>query len=296
MTKSNSCLVVGAAGLVGAAATRRIRDLGCDVRALVRGDPQRPQVQSLVRAGVRVVSGDLCDPASLGRACESMQTVVCTATAMPNAGGDALQRIDHDGVLALIDAAEQAGVQRFVYVSYSGNIRTESPLGRAKRDCEARLGASRMERAVLRPSLFMQVWLGPHLGLDLAQGRARIFGEGSAPVSYVSSEDIATFAAAAATRDGELRDVVEIGGPEPLSQLEAVAVFERVSGRTIRREYVPLSALEAQAQSPDPLSQTFGALMLACARGDVVLDARDAARRYGVRLTSLEEYARRALQ
>jgi NADH dehydrogenase len=211
---------------------------------------------------------------------------------MPHAIGDALQQVDHDGVLALIAAAEQAGVRRFVYTSYSRNIRTDSPLARAKRACEARLARSSMESAVLRPSFFMQVWLGPHLGFDVRQGRVRIFGDGSAPVSYVSSSDVAAFAVAAAIHDGEFRQDIDIGGPNPLSQLEAVATFERLMGRRFEREHVPVTALEEQLRSPDPLQRTFAALMIACALGDPMPEAQQVALRYGIPLTSLGEFAR----
>lgn len=296
MGASTTCLVVGATGHVGGVVAHRLLDLGCDVRALVRGDPERPAAGALSKAGVRLLGGDLGDAAAISRACMDVHTVVCTATAMPHAGGDALQRVDHDGVLALIGAAEQAGVRRFVYISYSGNIQTDSPLGRAKRACEARLARSTMQSAVLRPSFFMQVWLGPHLGLDAGQGRARIFGDGLAPVSYVSADDVAAFAVSAATHAGELREVIDIGGPDPLSQLEAIATFERLCGRPFEREHVPMAALEEQHRSPDPLQQSFAALMIACALGDPMPGARRVARRYGVALTSLEDFARQTLR
>ena len=296
MSTSNTCLVVGATGLVGAAVAHRLRKLGCEVRAVVRDDLERPAARALSEGGVRLLAGDLRDTATITRACTDVHTVVCTATAMPHASGDALQQIDHDGVLALIAAAEQAGVRRFVYTSYSGNIRTDSPLARAKRACEARLAHSPMESAVLRPSLFMQVWLGPHLGFDVRQGRVRIFGDGSAPVSYVSSSDVAAFAVAAAIRDGELREVIEIGGPDPLSQLEAVAIFERLSGRRFEREHVPMTALEDQHRSPDPLQRTFAALMIGCALGDPMPEAQRVALHYGVQLMSVEDFARQSLR
>ena len=295
MSAANTCLVVGATGLVGSAVAQRLARLGREVRAVVRGDHERPAARALSEAGVRVLPGDLRDPTALSRACTDVDTVVCTATAMPHASGDALQQVDHDGVLALIAAAERAGVRRFVYTSFSGNIRTDSPLARAKRGCEARLAQSTLQSAVLRPSFFMQVWLGPHLGFDVRQGRVRIFGDGSAPVSYVSCSDVAAMAVAAAIRDGELREVIEIGGPSPLSQLEAVATFERLTGRRFEREHVPMAALEAQHQSPDPLQRTFAALMIACALGDPMPQARQVASRYGVELTSLEDFARQSL-
>ena len=286
-------LVVGATGFVGGLVARQLRGQGRDVRALVRGGAAHAGASALAAAGAAIVEGDLTDPATVARACTGCGTVVCTATAMPNAGGDALRRIDHEGVLGLIAAAEAAGVARFVYISYSRNIRTESPLSRAKRGCEARLESGRMEYAILQPSVFMEVWLGPHLGFDVVGGRVRVYGDGKAAVSYVSGQDVAAFAVAAAARPGELREKIQVGGPEPLSQLDAVAHFERVLGRRMTRDHVPVPALEAQQRSDDPLQQAFAALMLGYALGDAIPEARDNAARYGVTLTSLADYAGR---
>lgn len=286
-------LVVGATGFVGGLAARQLLARGRKVRALVRGGAGRKEAGPLAGAGAEVVDGDVTNPASMADACEGVETVVCTVTSMPNAGGDALQRIDHDGVLGLIAEAERAGVRRFVYTSYSGNIRVDSPLERAKRACEARLAQSRMEHVVLRPSIFMEVWLGPHLGFDVANAKARIYGDGKAKVSYVSGVDVAAFAVAAAVHPGELRDTVQIGGPEPVSQLGVVELFERTLGRRFTVEHVPMEALEAQHQSPDPLQKTFAALSIGYALGDAIPEATENARRYGVSLTSVSDYAAR---
>jgi uncharacterized protein YbjT (DUF2867 family) len=286
-------LVVGATGFVGGLVARQLRARGSDVRALVRRGAGHAGAGPLADAGAEVFDGDLTDPASIMRACAGIDTVVCTATAMPNAAGDALKRVDHDGVLNLIAAAEGAGVRRFVYTSYSANLRVESPLSRAKRGCEARLESGGMEYAILRPSVFMEVWLGPHLGFDVAGARARIYGDGKAAVSYVSGQDVAAFAVSAALQPGALGDAIQIGGPECLSQLEAVARFERTLGRRMTLEHVPMPALEAQHRSDDPLQQTFAALMLAYAMGDSIPEAQENAARYGVTLTSLAEYAGR---
>ena len=285
-------LVVGATGFVGGMAARQLRERGLDVRALVRGGAGHQGASALEDTGVAVVAGELGDPVAVAKACEGVDTVVCTATSMPAAAGDSLQRVDHDGTLGLIAAAEGAGVRRFVYTSFSGNITVDSPLLRAKRACEARLARSRMISIVLRPSFFMEVWLGPHLGFDVGASRARIYGDGTAGISYVSALNVAAFAAAAATAKGGAKDVVEIGGPAPISQLEVVAIFERVLGRSFSVEHVPMAALEAQHQSADPLQKTFSALMLACALGDAVPKSVQAASRYGVSLTSVEDYAK----
>jgi len=92
---------------------------------------------------------------------------------------------------------------------------------------------------------------------------------------------------------GELRETVQIGGPEPASQLEVVELFERTLGRRFTLEHVPMAALEAQHQSPDPLQKTFAALSIGYALGDSIPEATENARRYGVSLTSLADYAGR---
>jgi len=245
----------------------------------------------LSEGGVDVVAGDLGDPLTVADACKGVDTIICTATSMPLAGGDALRRVDHVGVLDLIAAAERAGVRRFVYTSFSDSIRVDSPLTRAKRACEARLAESPMESVILQPSFFMEVWLGPHLGFDMARAKARIYGDGTAGVSYVSARDVAAFAASAATAPGTPRDVVQIGGPEPIPLIGVVAIFERTLGRRISLEHIPIDALEMQHQSSDPLQKTFAALMIAYALGDPVAKARQTANKYAVQLTTVEDYA-----
>jgi len=111
----------------------------------------------------------------------------------------------------------------------------------------------------------------------------------------VSAFDVAAFALAAATRPDPESDVVEIGGPRAVSQLDVVRIFEERAGRRYEIEHVPVEALEAQYQSDDPLQKTFASLMLACARGDPVPAALESAARYAVSLTSIEDFATRVL-
>lgn len=287
-------LVAGATGLVGGRIARGLRERGRPVRALVRGGASRDEANTLSSAGVEVADADLTRRDSLTSACAGVDTVVCTVTSMPQCRDDGLRRVDLEGVLSLIDAAERAGARRFVYVSYSGNITAESPLATAKRACEDRLLAGNMEFAILRPSLFMEVWLGPLVGFDPMQGRVRIFGSGEAPVSFVSGLDVASFGVALATQPEAVRHKIEIGGPQALSQRQVVTIFERHLGRSMELETVPLAALEEQHRdAKDAVQKTFAALMLAYAQGDTIDNARESADRYGVKLQSVSDYARR---
>lgn len=284
-------LVVGATGLVGQQIALGLRHQGRRVRALVRGGTHHEKSAPLIRAGVEIVDADLTKPESLPTACAGVETVLSTATSMPHGKDDGLRRVDRDGTLALIDSAERAGVRHFVYTSYSGNIRVDSPLETAKRDCEKRLLSSKMRVTILRPSYFMEMWLSPALGFDPANGRARIYGSGDAKVSYISLHDVVAFALAVATNPTHPSAILEMGGPESLSQLDALGIFKRTLGKKVEVDRIPLAALEEQHRSSDPLEKTFAALMISYARGDKIPGAVETARRYGVTLHSVSESA-----
>ena len=147
-------LVVGAAGFVGQQIALALQRRTGQVRGFVRGGPSNPKAAALVAAGVEIASGDLTRSDTLGDACAGIDTVICTATTMPAAADDGLRKVDHEGVLALIDTADRAGVKRFVYTSYTGNVRVDCPLHTAKRECEARLLNSHVATVILRPSYF----------------------------------------------------------------------------------------------------------------------------------------------
>ncbi|HKW31476.1 MAG TPA: NmrA family NAD(P)-binding protein [Candidatus Acidoferrum sp.] len=284
-------LVVGATGLVGQQIALGLRRQGRAVRAFVRGGTHHEKVASLIAAGVEIADADLTKPETLPAACEGVETVLCTATSMPHGKDDGLRHVDHDGVLALMDCAERSGVQHFIYTSYSGNIREDSPLETAKRGCEKRLLSAKLRFTILRPSYFMEMWLSPALGFDPVSGRVRIYGPGDAKISYISFHDVVVFALAVAANPSHPSAILEMGGPEPLSQLEAVAICERKLGKKVKLEKVPLAALEDQHRSADPLQKTFAALMMGYAKGDEIPGSRGTAHQYGIALHSVSDYA-----
>jgi len=285
-------LVVGATGMLGKQVALGLHRAGRTVRAMVRGGNARPEAKDLVDAGLEVVDGDLTRPETLAAPCAGLETVISGATSMPHGRDDGLRRVDLEGGLALIEAAERAGVPRFVYVSYSWNLREPSPLETAKRSCENRLLAGRMTAVVLRPSYFMEGWLSPALGFDPRLGKARIYGTGEGKVSYIAVRDVVDFAVATTLKVERGPVALEMGGPEALSQLDAVRIFEETLGKKIALEYVPMEALRAQHASQDPLQKTHAALMLGYARGDAIPEAHVNAERFGVKLHSVADYAR----
>lgn len=296
MMPAEQTLVVGATGFLGAEITRRLRNAGRSVRAVVRKGTPSEKLAILNGLGAEDRAADLKDDNSLQHACEGVTCVISTASAMlSRQDGDSIETVDEQGQLNLIAAAERLGVQRFVFVSFPPTP-LDFALQRAKRRVEERLRAGRMTFTVLQPAFFSETWLSPAVGFDPAQGRARIFGDGHGPVSWISMHDVARFAAAASEGNEFAGKVIPLGGPDPLSQLQVLRIFEELGGPTCVLDHVPESALETQrANAANSIEEAFAALMLTVSRG-ITLDARHEVQLLPGRLVTVREYASRLLR
>jgi NADH dehydrogenase len=289
-------LVVGATGFLGGEICRRLVARGETVRGLVRATSDSATVDGLRRHGVETVLGDLRDRASLDDACRGARVVVSTATTTRSRQpGDSIEATDEAGQLQLVDAAREAGVGRFVFVSYSAHLDDAGPLTHAKRAVERRVRESGMSYAILRPTYFMEGWLGPALGFDHAARRATLYGAGEGRISFVSLADVAEFAVRVAHDPTTADLTLEIGGPEAVSPRDVVRVFEEEGGAPFEVQTVAEEALRARRDAAtDSLDRAFAELMLLYARGDAVPMA-ETLRRFPVPLTSVRDYARRVL-
>lgn len=261
-------LVVGATGMVGTEICRLLALAGQPVRALVRTTSEPVKIEKLKNLGATVVHGDLRDCNSLELACEGVDTVITTASAMPFAyqpNENTPQTTDQDGCLSLIEAAREAGVRRFVYTSFPP-MAASFPLQDAKRAVEGYLRNSGLTYVILQPTFFMEVWLSPAVGFDHANHKAVIYGTGDNPISWISSSDVARFAVASLDDPIALNATIELGGPNGVSPLEAVRVFETVGGKAFGVTHIPVEALRVQLEAAtDPMQKSFTGLMLSYA-------------------------------
>ena len=144
---------------------------------------------------------------------------------------DGLNIAAHDH--RLIDAAQQAGVERIVKLSVRsvGHDGTD-PITTWHRAGEEAIRDSGIGWTFLRPTALMSNALNwaPMIATDqvvhppFAAGRAAV----------VDPADIAAVAAASLTQDGHNHRVYELTGPEPLSPTDQVAILSQVLGRDLR--------------------------------------------------------------
>ena len=289
-------LVVGATGLLGMEICRQLCEAALPAKAMVRSGSDPAKVDNLRKLGAELLEGDLKVPLSIEKACRGVNAVISTASStLSRREGDSIQTVDLDGQIHLIDAAKTAGVERFVFISFRNNPAIQYPLTEAKRAVERHLTDSGLAYTILQASYFMEVWLSPALGFDVAAGKAKVYGEGKNRLSWISYSDVARFAVKASGEPQARNRTIEIGGPEALSPLDVVRAFEAAGSREIDVEQVPESAIREQFESAeDPMQVSFSGLMLQYAAGDVI-DMTGTLKLLPVNLTSVRDYVSRVL-
>ena len=286
-------LVVGATGLVGRQICRLLAASGKPTRAMVRATSDQAKVDELRSLGADVVQGDLRDPKSLRAACQGVSAIIATASSMPfnyQPGENTPETTDQDGLLSLIDAACEAGVQQLIYTSFP-TMTPDFPLQDAKRAVEDRLRGCGLAYTILQPTFFMEVWLSPAVGFDYANRKATIYGSGESPISWISFLDVARFAVACLDNPAARNATLELGGPEALNPLQVVKVFEEAGGKPFEVQRVPVEALQGQlAAATDPMQTSFTGLMIGVANGRSI-DMRATLQSFPLKLKTVREYA-----
>jgi dihydroflavonol-4-reductase len=114
-------LVTGATGFVGSHVARLLAERGERVRVLVRPTSKLKALEGL---RVEPVEGDLRDAASLGRAMGGVQRVFHVAAdyRLWTKHPEEIYESNVAGTKRLLEAAEKAGVERFVYTSTVATI------------------------------------------------------------------------------------------------------------------------------------------------------------------------------
>lgn len=292
-------LIVGATGTLGGRITRKLLRAGEKVRILVRHNSQSEALagqglatsaQSLIETGAQPVYGDLKDRASLNAACEGIDTVVTTATAIKREEPDTIETVDLQGTLNLMDAAQSAGVRHFIYTSVYGSMPDHPvPLFHIKGTCEVRLERSGMDYTILQPGFFMEVWIGMVVGIPLQAGQpVTLVGQGDHRHSFVSEADVAAFAVACVDNQAARNQRISIGGPASFSWTEVVQTVGQAMGHPLPVDYI------APTETVPLLPPMAGATLTAYETFETYIDMSETAPRYGVELTPLETFAQAA--
>ena len=239
-------LVTGASGFVGPHVVEALIQAGYRARLAQR----KPQP---VPAGAEaIVTGDLMAPVDWRVALEGVDHVVHLAGlahAGPGLDEALYRRINTEATLELARAAEQAGVQRFVYLS-SIKALTDAfdgpPLredmqpapgdvyGCSKLAAEQGLAEGDLDWIALRPVLIYGPGVKANMAALLRLARSPVplpFGGLKAPRSVLAVETLASAILFALTPACPARQAYTVADPEPISVSDMLAAMRSGMGR-----------------------------------------------------------------
>ncbi|MEM6588633.1 MAG: NAD(P)H-binding protein [Pseudomonadota bacterium] len=227
-------LLLGASGTIGQATLRALQDAGHAVTCFLRdGSKFRPGV------GVETFKGDVFAPAPAFELSDYDAVVSCMASrsGMP----DDAWAVDHDAHLAVLDAAQSAGVARFVLLSALCVQQPELPFQRAKLAFEAKLQESGLTYSIVRPTAFFKSLSGQVARVQSGKPFL-LFGDGRLTACKpISDDDLARFIAGCLTDPDRMNKVLPIGGPGPaITPLEQGQALFEILGRPPRFRRVPV--------------------------------------------------------
>jgi uncharacterized protein YbjT (DUF2867 family) len=246
--------VTGATGFVGRHVAATLVARGHRVQVLAR-DPARARVLSDLN--VAVVPGGLADRAGLDRLVRGADALIHLVGIIVEQGTQTFTSVHVAGTQALLAAAREAGVRRFVHMSAVG-ARDEpgaTPYHRTKRQAEQLVRDSGLAHAIFRPSIIN----GPESAPIRLLARLHrwspvipVFGDGRFPTQPVWIDDVALAFALAAERPDTV-GVFELGGPQVLTYEELLLTIGRVMGRSRPLVHVPLGLVRAAVNVFDVL-------------------------------------------
>jgi uncharacterized protein YbjT (DUF2867 family) len=236
-------LLTGATGTVGRAVLRRLVSEGVPVRCLVR-DPRRLGPE---RVRVQIALGDLGDHLSFRHALRGVDVVVHLASVIRDQPGGSIEELSGVATWRLVQAAERAGVKRFVFFSTLGaSTRSPARLMRAKAVAERAVVASGLEHTVFAPSIIYSA-SDPYLRLLARMAWLPLMpipGSGRATFQPIWAEDVAACVMAALPGGSHAEEAIgaryELAGPETVTHRQIVDIALRSFHRRRRIVSVPV--------------------------------------------------------
>ena len=231
-------LVTGGTGLVGAAVVKELASRGKPVAVMSRDaasiEKRFPDL------GIEAREGDVTQPGSLKEAFAGIEAVV-NSVQFPNSPienrgkGWTFEQVDYQGTVNQVEAAKQAGVTRFVYVSGVGAAQDAAQHWFvSKWKAEEAVRTSGITHVIVQPTWVYgpeDVALNRFLGFAKRLPFVPTFGNGQQLMQPIFVDDLARIIADALDKPEANDQTFEAGGPDRLSMDDVVRTALEVAGK-----------------------------------------------------------------
>jgi uncharacterized protein YbjT (DUF2867 family) len=290
-------LVTGGTGFVGPHVVRALAASGHDLKLLVRDATRSRELPG------QPVVGEMTNAVSLTTAVEGIDAVVHLVAIRQGREGE-FKRVMEQGTRDLVEAAEQAGVTRFVLMSALGTSEETKdlvPYYHAKWEMEQTVKGSGLDHVIFRPSFVF----GSEGGILPTFRRLAkltpvtpIVGSGEQRIQPIWDGDVGAYFSAAIDKPEATNRTFELGGPDAVSWNELWRRLRAALG--IRRRptmHVPVRLMRANALLTERLPGNIPLtrdLLTMLEHGDNVVSNDDAVQVFQIPLVPLDEQLRRA--
>jgi uncharacterized protein YbjT (DUF2867 family) len=235
-------LVSGGTGFIGNILIRHLTDLGYPVKLLIRPSKTTPALPKGLPLEVTVT--DLNDERGLRAAMKGVDAVYHLASAESLGRKAELTKVDIQGTQSVVNAAAQAKIDRFFYLSHlDADQASAFPLLKAKGIAENHIKSSGIPYTIFRSSVAFGK--GDHFTnglaflLKVSPYYVMLPDQGSTLLQPIWVEDLATVMTWSLDLPATINQTIEVGGPEYLSLLQISKMI--ASAIRINRRFINVS-------------------------------------------------------
>jgi uncharacterized protein YbjT (DUF2867 family) len=239
-----SLLVIGGTGTLGRQIVLQALTKGYQVRCVVRNFRK---ASFLKEWGAELVYGDLTKPETIPPCLNGITAIIDASTSRANEL-ESLKKVDWEGKLCLIEAAQVANIQRFIFFSAQNVEQFDNiPLMKVKNGIEIKLKESSIPFTIFRLSGFYQGLIEQY-AIPILENLPIWVTNENTYISYMDTQDIAKFCLRSLQIPQTKNQTFLLSGSKAWVSSEIIKLCEQLAGQKAKVQRVPLFILKLVSQ------------------------------------------------